>query len=295
LSQTSAVRVLGIDVGGELLDAWAQWLAPPLQPFFVESLRGWPRGGSGELTPELRDTYRLWRVNGSLKVLWLDETTFASLDRAHRSELVRAQARCGRGAVPTVRAWSDLVDPSILRAQADGHRFVWWPSLVTEAALQRVVETGELPSRHREVAAKTWKASAAFVPRAREFAGTFSRGSARHERVRGAERLEAASCFASVMAVAGVADTDAIVQAPFEAWLGDASRPGGDDKEPGTVLVWRDHTGLSTHAAVTLGDGWAFEKPSQCWYSPRRVLRADDLIRNARQRGERVERHRMVR
>jgi hypothetical protein len=286
-------RVLGIDVDRELVDQWAQWLAPPVQPFFVESLRGWPRSAGGELIPELRDTYRLWRVNRSLKTLWLDEDTFFALDRTRRGELVRAQVRARRGAVPTVRAWSDLLDPATLRAQADGHRFVWWPSLVTDAVVHRTVETESLPSRHREVGAATWKACAALLPRARSLAGTFAPASADLDESRVAQG--AVSCFTTTMAAAGINDSNMrMLQEPFEQWLSENSRPRRRGDELGTVYVWRDASGLATHSAAAIGGGWALEKPSQCWYTPRRVLRVDEMIRNARQLGERVERHRLV-
>lgn len=45
---------------------------------------------------------------------------------------------------------------------------------------------------------------------------------------------------------------------PFEAFLQERTRPGGDDYQPGTLLLWRSANGQAQHAAVTLGDGWAF-------------------------------------
>jgi hypothetical protein len=77
--------------------------------------------------------------------------------------------------------------------------------------------------------------------------------------------------------VPGVED-EWVVQEPFEDWLGRSSRPGGRDENAGTVLVWRDADGLAQHAAVTLGAGWGFEKPSQEWHSPRAVLPGRDII-----------------
>jgi hypothetical protein len=49
----------------------------------------------------------------------------------------------------------------------------------------------------------------------------------------------------------------------------------------GTALVWRDGHGNDTHAAVTLGSGWALHKPGQEWLSPHQVLTVRDLIRLA--------------
>jgi hypothetical protein len=52
------------------------------------------------------------------------------------------------------------------------------------------------------------------------------------------------------MAAAGVGcAADAwMQQAPFEAWLKAACAPGGEDDEPGTVLVWRNTAGEPVHA-----------------------------------------------
>ena len=265
------VRVLGIDVDRVLLERWKTWLAPARQPFFVE------RGGarSRAMSEELWDTYHLWRVDKSWRVRWLTEDEFFALPRAERAALVRQQVVARRGAVPTVRAWADLVDA---RTQADGHRFVWWPSLVTDAAAIRHVAHDRMKSRHREVKASTWRA----LPAAKALAGTFPDRSGPH-------------CFSTVMAAAGVTESPATYtgREPFDDWLRTTCRPGADDSRPGTVWVWRNREGLSVHAAITLGDGWALEKPSREWSSPRTVATVKDLLRYNRHPGERLERHRL--
>ncbi|MEY2426374.1 MAG: hypothetical protein QOI61_1946 [Actinomycetota bacterium] len=289
-------RVLGIDVDAALLTAWRDWLAPEIQPFFVESLRRWPKlHDRHELQPELHYTYTLWNVPRRLKTLWLDEATFFELPRAARAALVRDQVTCGRGAVPTVRKWADLSDATELRSQADGHRFVWWPSLIAHSYREvcaRFVESDGLPpyprtaapSRHREVPNSTWRACAAVVPGARSLAGTFPFPAG-------------ANCFGTVMAASGIASAtnEWMLREPFLAWLRSACRPGGRDEDPGTVLVWRDHAGLPVHAAVTMGDGWAFEKASGAWWTPRVVAPVDELIRTNRSVGLRLERHHIAR
>lgn len=282
--------VLGVEVDRELLRQWQQWLAPPVQPFFVESLRPWPASASraGRLTPELRDTYKVWKLDRSLKLLWLDEEAFFALSPADRGALVSAQVRAGRGAVPPVRAWSDLFDASRLREQADGHRFVWWPSLLADRAdevLTRVVAAQSQSSRHAEVAGSTWDRCAAILPGAAALAGTFPTSSG-------------ANCFGTVMAAAGVRDVadEWMLQEPFLTWLDSACRPGSaGDQSPGTVLVWRDRDGAPVHAAVTIGDGWALEKPSQEWSTPRVVSMVSDVIRINRCAGHRLERHALAR
>jgi hypothetical protein len=281
-------RVLGIAVGDALVRDWQSWLAPAVQPFFVESASDWPAGvvADHDLSPELRDTYKTWRMTGTRERVWLDEAAFLAMSRADRTRLVRAQVECRRGAVPTVRGWSDLVDPARLRSQADGHRFVWWPSLVAtnaEAILQRAVASDLPASRHAEVPARVWTACAAVLPGAQSVAGSFPEGSG-------------PNCFGTVVAAAGVdgAAREWLVDEPFQKWLDATCRSGGDDRAPGTVLVWRSAAGLPVHAAVTIGEGWVLEKPSQEWSSPRAVVTIDDARRLNRARGQRLERHHIV-
>lgn len=279
------VEILGIDVSLDLIDAWSGWLAPDPQPFFVGQEAAWRDVGGapgGAITPELRDTYRLYGPVGNAHHLWLSEGQFHALPKARRAALVREQVTLRRGAVPTVRGWSDVLDSAELRRQADGHRFVWWPSLLAVdpvAVLRRSVEMDRLTSRHREVAASTWRKCAPVLPRARRLAGTFPTGSN-------------ACCFSTVLSAADVDDSGACDSTePFGQWLSAACHRGGDDRRPGTVLVWRNGEGAPVHAAVSIGDGWVLEKPSQDWHSPRAVATVVDVIRASRYPGQRVERH----
>lgn len=185
-----------------------------------------------------------------------------------------------------VRRWEDLLDPGALRAQADGHRFVWWPSLLINdngAILDRVVSDERQPSRHDEVREMCWKRSATVLPGARTLAGTFPSGSG-------------PNCFGTVMAACGEAEAADgwVQQAPFEKWLNETTHPGGDDDSVGTVLVWRDSGGVARHAAVTIGDGWGLEKPSQEWHSPRLVIVVRDLIKANRTRELRLQRRMLL-
>ncbi len=277
------LRVLGIDVDEDTLAEWTTWFAPPVQPFFVDNADEWPSVDAVTETPEVYDTFALWRVSDGPDRIWLDEVAFLALPRTDRARLVREQVRHRRGAVPTVRGWSDVVDAAMVRSQADGHRFVWWPSVVGDRAEQifdRFIGTGLLTTRHSEVAASTWDACAALVPGARAIAGTFPpRGGA--------------NCFGTVMGAAGVdgAADEWVVREPFEDWLSTACRRGGCDAAPGTVFVWRDNGGLVAHSAITLGDGWAFEKPSREWWTPRGVASVPEILRANRTVGWHLERH----
>lgn len=132
------------------------------------------------------------------------------------------------------------------------------------------------------MAPRTWRACRDVLPRAEELAGTF------------AER-SGPNCFATVLAAAGAGDDDAwLLQPAFEDWLRTACTRGGRDDRPGTVLVWRDGEGLVQHAAVTIGDGWAMEKPAQTWWTARGVHDVGALVKANRVSGQRLERHQIV-
>jgi hypothetical protein len=280
--------VLGIDVEYALLEAWQRWLAPDPQPFLVAASTDWAcEDEGGVVSRELADTYRLWwGVEKPSTLIWISARGFGELPKPTRAALVREQVRRRRGATPSVRGWQDLVDAAQLREQADGHRFVWWPSLLTDNAeeiLTRVVSERRLPSRHDEVPEDVWQAAETVLPQARRLGGTFPSGSNMN-------------CFANVMAAAGASWHDVLDDvAPFDSWLATACAPGGDIQQPGVVLVWRDREGSPVHAAVTIGRGWGLEKPSRDWHSPHAVVTVTDIMRMARHPGEHVERHTITR
>ena len=276
------LTVLGVDVSPGLLERWVDWLAPDEQPFFLTKKQaaewGLPADDDQEPTPEQRDTYRTYDVDRkAARISWLTEAAYSDLPKATRAALVRAQVSHGRAAVPTARRWSGVLD---VRRQADGHRFVWWKSLLSEAAvvLPRIVSEDLGPSRHAEV--RTWPAE---LPRARELAGTFPDGSG-------------PNCFGTVMAACGVDGAEEVwmQREPFEQWLAEHTTPGGRDDAPGTVFVWRDAGQAVQHAAITLGDGWMLHKPSQSWMSPRKVRTVGEVKRSTRTAGWRLQRRSVV-
>ncbi|KQX66256.1 hypothetical protein [Angustibacter sp. Root456] len=272
----------------ELLGRWVGWFAPAEQPFLLPAeldgaagLRADPR----PLPDELRDTYWIYGDDADLPRVWLSEQEFLALERPTRIALLAAQRRLGRELVPSVRGYRHQLGDTA-RGQGDGHRFVWWPSLIAgheQAVLREYIEEGRRPSRHDEVTETTWRQAQSLLPGARELAGTFPRASG-------------PNCFGAVMAAAGVpgAATEWMQREPFEQWLSDATLPGGTDDRLGTVMVWRSPDGLVQHAAVALGDGWVLHKPSQGWMSPVKVLTADDAKRSARAAGRRLQRYRMT-
>lgn len=298
ISSLADVLIFGVEVDQPLARRWREWLAPATQPFYLSAEQAAQCGVAPEpreplepgtllMSDELRDTFAAWRVARGLQPSWIEESGFHALPRTVRARLVRAQVEHRRGLVPTVRQWSGLIGAQELRGQADGHRFVWWQRMLEDAddsTVGLIVDRHEAlaPSRHSEVTAAEWKAADRVLPGAEQLAGTFPSGSG-------------PNCFGTVMAAAGVdgASESWMMQEPFEAWLTESTRVGGNDRQPGTILVWRDDQGTAQHAAVTLGSGWGLQKPSQCWWTPRAVLTVPDLIRSNRSVGLRIHRYTM--
>ena len=279
------MRALNVDVDDALFARWVAWFSPAVQPFLADadlaSSLGEHESGAS-LSDEVRDTYCLYELPAGLQYVWLSEAQFSALPRPRRAALVRAQRTFVRGLVPRVKSWVGVLGDQA-REQADGHRFVWWPSLLEgceEQVLRDYIEEGRRASRHDEVSEHLWTSVARTLPAARGIAGTFASASG-------------PNCFGTVMASAGVVDADTVwmQREPFERWLSQQTRPGGEDAEPGTVLVWRSPDGLVQHAAVTLGEGWALHKPSQGWMSPNKILTTAECKVSSRAAGRRLVRH----
>lgn len=283
------MRALNITVAPELVRRWVDWFAPPVQPFLVDDGIARSLGlrpDKGVVPVELRDTYGIYGTDADLPRVWLSESEFMTLPRPARAALVDAQRRLDRELVPSVRGWAARIGDA-LRGQADGHRFVWWPTLLAgneEEILCAYIEHGRRRSRHDEVPEETWRRARTLLPGVRALAGTFAGGSG-------------PNCFGTVMAAAGVegAASEWMQREPFERWLAESTRRGGSDDEPGTVLVWRSSDHLVQHAAVAIGDGWVLHKPSQGWMSPIKILTADEAKLSARAAGRRLHRYTMTR
>jgi hypothetical protein len=271
---------MGVQVQPELWPSWRDWFAPARQPFDVDALPEHHRPlvpvRQVDPSPEVRDTFCVY---GRGDRTWLTELEFGALPVGARASLVTSRQVAGhlRTAPDSIRAQA--------RQQTGRSRFVWWPTLLRQAGDEPVVQFVDgrfQPSCHHQVPARTWREARHRLPGARVLAGTFAAGSG-------------PNCFGTVMAAAGVpgAEHKWMLQEPFEEWLHTHARPHpgpGRDREPGVVLLWRDRTGLASHAAVTIGDGHALSKPSQAWFTPRVVWTVRDTIRQARSTGHTLER-----
>lgn len=278
---------LGIEIGPELMARQAAWFAPTHQPFLISKEDSNPIGIApprGDLDAQLRDTFEIYNVPDGLVCVLVSEEEFFDLGRTARAALLRNQITLGRQVIPSVRT-APVEVRAQAAAQADGHRFVWWPSLLKgheEPVLGEYLRRGRKPSRHLEVPENIWENARAVLPGARALAGTFPHASG-------------PNCFGTVMAAAGRSDAAGIwmLREPFEEWLSSTAVPGGSDDDAGTVLVWRSPDGLVQHAAVTIGGGYVLHKPSQGWMSPRKILTAKEAIASARQGGRRLTRYKL--
>jgi hypothetical protein len=277
-SVTPVPAALGIDVPPDLLDRWRTWFAPHLQPFNTTHL-GRDAAGLGrpaEPTLSLRDTFHVY---GDGNWTWLEEPEFTALDLGTKRALLRDRAATGRV--------SQLLDEdrAIAKTVAVDSRIVWWPDTLRRAGDQPLldyVENGLPPSRHQEVTRATWSTGSHLLPLAGDLAG----------------RLPASSgpnCFSAVLAAAGAGPaSDWTHREPFEQWLARRTHlvhGTHRDHLPGVVLTWRNHDGLAEHAAVTIGEGYALNKPSQGWFSPYLVWTVKETIAFSRYRGAVLSRY----
>lgn len=275
---------LNVAVTAVQLRRMSALLAPPSQPFWGPEELLVETGATVLCTAPTKpicDTYGRWGARAAEPHVVLDADAFLALPQPVRARLVRAQVGA-RDLVPTVRAWGEFPEA---RSQADGHRFVWWPALVRGRegeALRRFVEDGARASRHDEVPESVWSGCRSVLPGARAIAGTFARG-------------VDANCFSTVlMAVDPLVGEGWLQREPFENFLSSRTRPGGRDDDPGTVLVWRSDDHLVQHACITLGQGWALNKPDQCWHSPRSVLSVRQTIFQSRAPGLHLSRQHLT-
>jgi hypothetical protein len=129
-------RILGLDVSEDTLARWARWFAPDPQPFLVEGEERVP------VPDELRDTFELFGLTARhVAIRWISEAEYFDMARNERAGLLRDQVRLGRALVPTVASLSHMCRSA--REEADGRRFVWWPSLLTRRNRRHVPKQRE--------------------------------------------------------------------------------------------------------------------------------------------------------
>lgn len=265
-------EVLGIEVDDDLLRRWRSWYSPERQPFRVDGLAP---GVAAQVpvhnrspSAEWRDTFFLYHGTWT----WLTEEEFKTLPfTARRSLHARRRA--------SMRPKPSPVWPSALSRDGDAALLAW-------------VESGVRPSAHAQVSDRAWDHARQVVPGAQTLAGTFPTAGS------------GPNCFATVVAAAdGITSREGTVTADewmrtddFAAWLSRRTAPWtgtGRDAAPGTVLTWTENGHLA-HAALTLGDGWVLNKPSQSWSSPRLVWTTRDLVQSWRFPGTKLSRHVLV-
>lgn len=222
LRQVPSAKVLGIDVGEDLVDRWRAWFAPPIQPFRTDILQ--PQVVAAlpirqvEPTPEWTDTFFIYGGTWT----WLGEEEFEAFRPSLRRSLLAARRRSVRPKLMPV--W-----PSELARAGDDLMFRW----IASGAVR--------PSRHERVAGAVWNHARAVLPQAERLAGTFAASGS------------GANCFGTVLAAAGVDVSDVQVGPDrFQAWLDEHAEPvngTASDDQPGVVFAWTEHGDLA-HASL---------------------------------------------
>lgn len=264
-----SVRVLGVDVDEDLLSRWRAWFAPGVQPFRVDRLhprvatllpptaaRAAAPTGPPAVSDEVRDAFGVHAGTWA----WFDEEGFDALHGDVRRALMAERRR-----------------------SQDGRPLPPWPSAPAEHIDRLLVEwlsLGVRPSLHLGVGRDVWVRVARRLPVARALSGTYPSSSGPNS-------------FGTVIAAAGDTLADHVVHDDtFAAWLAANTRPVRGtlrDADPGVVLVWT-HAGRPTHAAVTIGGGWALHKPSDAWFSARTVRTVSEVVATLRRPGTRLVR-----
>ena len=270
------VDVLGIAIPPDLLARWRKAFSPVLQPFRTARLGAdhTELGRQHEPTLDVCDTFHVYGDGWT----WLEESEFNDLSLGVRRTLLFDRPATGRMRDVPVRA------RGLAAAHRTDSRVVWWPSLLEQVGDHPVldyVDHGLPPSRHRDVTTATWARAEKLLPGAADLAGQFAPRSG-------------PNCFSNVLAAAGSGGAEWPHQTTIDEWLADhtrAVRGTQHDQLPGVVLVWRNHDGEAEHAAVTVGDGYVLNKPSQGWFSPRLVCTVPETVAASRYRGVRLHRY----
>lgn len=240
------MRILNIDVPDDLLAKWRQWYAPGCQVFRSHQLSDAAKAALTSVAPqslplEIRDTF------GAYGDGWgrIDEVDFWALSQDVRAELL---------------ATHEVDEVGLFR----------WPSeLAREGDAPLIAYVADTaPSRHEDVPEQVWEAASALLPDARRLSGTFAETSG-------------PNCFGTVMTAAGEdVERDWVKQPQFEEFLARCTQPADmpNVDRPGVVWVWRNADGLAVHACVTVGGGFALNKPAQAWWAPRYIWTTDEVF-----------------
>ena len=281
------MELLNCQVDEATLRAWKGHFAPMVQPFFARRRlplpatlgANWLESNSARtaLNKSQHDTFATYEVSSTARhLLLLDEHAFSLLNPEVRAGLVQEQIAVNRGSVYSVEAYADLLDPIELEAVAAGAAgglFVWWPGLFATLSssnqarvLARFVSDDRPPCRRGELTADQRERMHQNLPGVPARAGTFAADSG-------------PNCLGAVIgAFTGEFVSTRTERDTFMAWL-DQRRPRqGDAPDMGTVLLWHDEQNTLQHAAISLGDGYAFHKEAQTWWSPWQIVRLSEVV-----------------
>lgn len=280
------MEILNCRIDNATLTAWKEHFAPTAQPFFVRRQFPLPsRSGSRwldssavreALSLSAHDTFATYEVASDARhLLLLDEGAFEAMPPELRAGLLHGQLEVGRGGVYPMQDLTEHLTGSEIdqvSTATSGGLVVWWPDLfaalseATQARLLAVFASDYRPPCRAELSPRHWRQALRALPGILSRAGTFHPDSG-------------PNCFGAIIeAFKGQHIQRRTERNEFETWLrARVAKPGVTD-ELGTVLLWRDDHDALQHAAVSLGDGYAFHKEAQTWWSPWQVVRLTEVI-----------------
>ncbi len=280
------MEILNCRIDNATLTAWKNHFAPTTQPFFALRRFPLPKGSGGHwldcgavrgaLGLSAHDTFATYEVASTARhLLFLDEHSFQTLPPDLRADLLHEQLEVGRGSVFHLEDLAEHLPHSEIgpvTSAASGRLVVWWPGLfntlsdATQARLlANFVSEDRPPCRRAEFPAEQWQQVQRALPGLPDRVGTFHPDSG-------------PNCLGAVIeAFTGQIITHRTERHEFEAWLKSRLVATGAADELGTVLLWRDEHGALQHAAVSLGDGYAFHKEAQTWWSPWQVVHLTEV------------------
>lgn len=272
-------------------DEWERWGLPPETLILSRS-----EFADGQFPLSYQDSYATYAVTPDSKwVALLTPAQFDALLIDAQQALLLAQWEAKRGQVyrwehiePFVQSALDLAESRCV-AKANEKALVldskvWW-ALSEDERIRWLLDflTMDDPPACLSASLSPADWSRMDYPSIRSLAGTFAAESG-------------ANCFSTTLAAITRQPDIAGMIAGFwlrqEGFLRGLTRRGyvqvvdtpalGGDADAAdlrdAVLVWYDSGGAAQHACYVIGDGLVLNKNSQAWFSPRQLLKLDDLL-----------------
>ncbi len=284
------MNILGCEVSVLTLEGWSGFFVFELEPFFLLSesrallSNSQPRA---ELKPslELADAYLTYLVSKEAQfVALLKPNEFRALPREAQNDLMAVQKQLGRGQFYELEFVRNVLGeiPVFLEPDVVADQFVLrhdvWIAFTPEIRFRLMVDYVSLERQDCLSSITPENTWAAIPEQVRRLAGTFSSASG-------------ANCFATVIAALtpDLLESQRIsnlwmLECEFlESLQAQGFHDAGKLKlpiKPNSVLTWWNPSGNVIHACLMLEFGLALNKDAQSWFTPRQILRLEDVLKS---------------